>query len=166
MELDSSWLERRTLTDLDPRAERAIRAAGLCFSDTLRSERHLQEAEALAPGHLAVLIARYKFCLYKHRFADAVVLAEACVAALGTPLGLSHDPHAVSAQQLDLGGREAETRAWLFAVQALGYVMMRAGETERGLAMLDHVIAIDPLDQSRTRGLRAVIAKAGQPDDD
>jgi hypothetical protein len=166
MELDTSWLERRTLTDLDPRAERAIRAAGLCFSDTARSEGHLREAEALAPGHLAVLIARYKFCLYKHRFAEAVGLAQACVAALGTALGLPRDPREVTAQQLDLGAREADTRAWLFAVQALGYVMMRAGETDEGLAMLDHVIAIDPLDQSRTRGLRAVIVKAGQPDDD
>jgi hypothetical protein len=88
------------------------------------------------------------------------------VAALGAPLGLPGDPRNVTVEQLDLGGREADTRAWLFAVQALGYVMMRAGESDRGLAVLDHVIAIDPQDQSRTRGLRAVIAKAGQQDDD
>jgi hypothetical protein len=166
MDLDTGWLERRAYLDLDPRAERAIRAAGLAFSDTANAERLLREAATLAPRHLAVQIAQYKFCLYKHRFGEAAGLARACVAALAEPLGLPADPLAVTLGMLHVDTREAETRSWLFAVQAYGYVLMRAGERDAGLRVLDHVIAIDPHDHSRTRGLRAVIAKADLPEED
>lgn len=164
MSLASSWLELRTLPDLDPRAERAIRAAGLCFVDTERADFHLREAEALAPQHLAVLVARYKFSLYKHRFVEAAALAGACVAALGARLGLPEDPFHVVSAQLDLDSHEDDVRAWLFAVQALGYVLMRAGHRQRGIELLDHLIVIDHGDQSRTRGLRAVIAQTEDSD--
>ncbi len=41
--------------------------AGLAYAEDAVAERHLREAEALAPDHAAVLIGLYRFYFYKGR---------------------------------------------------------------------------------------------------
>ena len=78
---NDAWLDRRYYGgDLPAAAERALHAVGQDWHDEAAAERHIRAALALAPDHLTVQIAAYKFLLYRHRLAEALPYAEACLA--------------------------------------------------------------------------------------
>ena len=69
---NDAWLDRRYYGgDLPAAAERALHAVGQDWHDEAAAERHIRAALALAPDHLAVQIAAYKFFFYRHRLAEA-----------------------------------------------------------------------------------------------
>lgn len=157
----NEWVRQRHYPDLDPRAERAIRKAGLSFSRDTAAEAHLQVAAKIAPEHEAVLVAQYRYYLYKHRFAEAAGYARAAVACVAGRLGIDADPLRIESGDLPEGVVEAELRAWLLACQAYGYVLLRAGYQKAGMAMLEHLAEVDVADHTRTGALLEVIRRAG-----
>jgi hypothetical protein len=163
--MQQDWLGRRDYPDLDPRAERALRAAGLSFQDDAEAERQLAAAAALAPGHIAVTIAHYRFYLYKHRFVEAVSHARACLVYAARQLGLPPDCLQVRAEHADFASLEPRVRFWMFALQAYGYVLLRCNREPEALAALQHLVLLDRNDQTKTRILVEVIARAGCDDD-
>src|SRR3989344_314807 len=60
---------------LSPEAQDLIARAGACRQDVVQASALLDEAEALAPDHPAVLIARYRFHFYGHRLQQARAIA-------------------------------------------------------------------------------------------
>ncbi|HZM07875.1 MAG TPA: hypothetical protein VFC11_05400, partial [Methylocella sp.] len=64
---------------LSPEAEWHLWEAGLSYHLDEVSERHLREAEALAPGHAAVLVGLYRFYFYKGRLGEALDVARQCL---------------------------------------------------------------------------------------
>jgi hypothetical protein len=160
MEAVGSWLDQRHYVDLDPDAERALRAAGLCWDDEVEAVRLLTRAERIAPKHIAVIVARYRYHLYKHHFPEACAYAEKCLALLSAELGLPDDFQAVNRDQADFAAPEARVRFWLFALQAYGYVLLRCGRTDEGMGALRKVVELDPTDQTKTRILVDVIVRA------
>ena len=64
---------------LPPEAEFHLWEAGLSYHLDDVAEHHLREAQALAPGHAAVLIGLYRFYFYKGRLADALTVAKLCL---------------------------------------------------------------------------------------
>ncbi len=163
---DATWLAQRRWPDLDARAEQALREAGLAFSHAERAEQCLTRAALIAPEHEAVLIAHYRYNLYKHRFAEAAHYSWCYLRLAAARVDLPDDPLRVRASDIaGCAADEASLRAWLFACQAHGYVLMRAGQRAEGEALLDHLMAVDVHDQSRTAALCAVMRKAEQPDD-
>lgn len=163
---DRAWLSQRRYADLDPRAEQALREAGLRFSQGSSAEYYLRRAANIAPEHEAVLIAQYRYHLYKHHFAEAAPFARACVALSARRLGLDQDPLRVRAGDLDFEIDEAGVRFWLFACQAYAYVLMRADHRAAGAALLEHILTVDPQNVSRTAELVATIKRAEVCDDD
>jgi hypothetical protein len=157
----TSWLEQRHYADLDPRAEGALRAAGLCWNDEARARERLEEAANIAPGHMAVVVAHYRYHLYKHRFVEAQAYAERCLALSSAELRLPADPLHVTREHADFGAPDARVRFWLFALQAYGYVLLRCGEREAGMEVLGKVVELDTSDQTKTRVLVDVIARSG-----
>lgn len=157
-----AWAELRHYPDLDPRAERALRLAGQHFSSDATAEAYLREASAIAPKAEAVLIAHYRYNLYKHRFAEAVSHARTLVSIAADRLGIDTDPLRVQAQQLLGCEQEAQLRAWLFCCQAYGYVLLRAGADTLGLQVLSHLAQVDAADRVRTATLLDVIARSDQ----
>ena len=164
-ERDLSWLAQHHYADLDPRAERALREAGLHWHDESEAERLLGEAEQLAPSHRAVVIARYRYCLYKHRFADACTHAEQCLSTAARELGLSDDFREVTAQDAAFAEPEAGERFWLFALQAYAYVLLRSGRRTESDQAFAKVVELDSGDQTKTRVLVDVIARHDAGDD-
>jgi hypothetical protein len=156
-----AWLDLRHYPDLDPRAERALRAAGLSWQDEIEAERHLADAERIAPAHMAVIVAQYRYHLYKHRFDAARAYAEKCISLCSAGLGLPDDFRAVSGLEVDFTASEPRIRFWLFALQAYGYVLLRSGQTVAGMTALRKVVELDRNDQTKTRILVDVIARAG-----
>jgi Tfp pilus assembly protein PilF len=153
------WLEQRHIDDLDPRAERELRVAGQHFHDSARAEQALARAAALAPEHPAVLVAHYRYHLYKHRYEEAEVYARRCLARAAADLGLPEVLLDTSAAHADFTAPDARIRFWLFGVQALAYVMLRRGNEAEGYALLRKVVELDPSDQTKSRVLLDVIEK-------
>ena len=163
--LATGWLDRRAYPDLPAEAERALRAAALCWQRDEEAEMHLERARELAPDHVAVLIARYRYLLYKHRFSEAREAAIRCLATAAALLEVPRDFRQVLPTHADFGAMNPDVRVWLFTLQAYGYVSLRAGHTEEGRAALEHLAALDTADQTKTRVLIQVIAAADRPDD-
>lgn len=157
-----SWLDQRHYADLDPRAERALRAAGLSWHDEGDAKRLLAEAEHIAPTHMAVIVAQYRYHLYKHRFQEAETYAKKCLALSSAELGIPSDFLLATTAHADFTSGEARVRFWLFALQAYGYVLLRCGRAEEGMRALRKVVELDRDDQTKTRVLVDVIAKAGR----
>jgi hypothetical protein len=161
----AAWLDQRHYGDLDPRAERALRAAGLSWHDEAAAERLLAEAAAIAPMHVAVAVAQYRYHLYKHRYDAARAHAERCLSFVCAELGLPGDVRAVTSAHADFAAPEPRVRFFLFALQAYGYVLLRCGRRDEGMEMLRTVVALDRTDQTKTRVLVGVIARAGADDE-
>ena len=156
------WLEGRYHADLDPAAERAIREAGLAWHDEPEAERAL--AASIAPGHMAVLTAHYRYNLYKHHYGPAQTCAERLLAATAARLKIPLDWQEVRAAHANFCAQDPDTRFWLFVLQAYGYVLLRLGRCDLAMAAMRHVVALDTEDQTKTRMLLQVIERAGADD--
>lgn len=159
-----AWLDRRYHADLEPAAERAIRAAGLAWHDEPEAESHLALASAIAPDHMAVLIAHYRYNLYKHRYGLAQGYAARILAALAQRLCIPADWQEVRPQHANFASDNADIRFWLYVLQAYGYVLLRLGRHEQAQAAMRQVLALDTSDQTKTRALVQVIERAGRDD--
>jgi tetratricopeptide (TPR) repeat protein len=154
------WLEQRHIHDLDPRAERALRCAGQNFQHDALAEQCLAEAAALAPAHPAVLLAHYRYHLYKHHYPEAEAFARRCLAQVAAKLQLPNDLLATQASHADFTAADPQIRFWLYGMQALSYVVMRRGREAEAIALLRKVIEVDPSDQTKTAILLTVIENA------
>ena len=164
---DDAWLERRYYGgDLPAAAERALHAVGLDWEDEATAEGHIYEALDLAPGHLAVQIAAYKFYFYRHRLQEALPYAQACLAQILRRNQLPADWRDVRAEDAAFTSLEPEPRMVLFALVAYGYVLARLGRTEEGRAALTKVTDLDPQDRMGARRLLAVIDGGARDDDE
>ena len=160
----NSRLEGRYHADLDPTAERAIRAAGLAWHDEPEAERQLALAASITPNHMAVLIAHYRYNLYKHRYGPAHDCAQRVLAAAAQRLAIPVDWQKVRPEHANFHADDPEIRFWLFVLQACGYVLLRLGRYEEAIAALQQVVALDAADQTKTRILLQVIERAGADD--
>jgi hypothetical protein len=160
------WLHQRSHPDLPPEAERALRSAGLAWHREEEAEVHLARAAELAPGHLAVLVGHYRYHFYKHHYDRAERFARQCLDRVATELRIPSELDAVTAAHADFTGDDPLVRFWLFAMQAYGYVLLRLGDEARGTAVLEKVTTLDTPDNTKTRVLLQVIARAGTEDDD
>jgi hypothetical protein len=159
-----AWLEGRYHADLEPIAERAIRAAGLAWQDEPEAKRQLALAASIAPDHMAVLIAHYRYNLYKHDYLPAETYAARILAALAHRLGIAADWQQVASGDTDFASDNPDIRSWLFVLQAYGYVLLRLGRRDQAMAALRRIVALDTGDQTKTRALLRVIERAGKDD--
>lgn len=158
-------MSQRFYPELPGEVERELRLAGLSWDDEGRAEAHLANAARLAPGHLAVIVAHYRYYFYKHHYERARQFAGECLSAVGRALGLPEAIEAVTSAHADFCGDDPDVRFWLFAMQAYGYVLLRLGETERGHAVLQKLTELDQPDRTKTRVLLQVMAATGADDE-
>jgi hypothetical protein len=129
---DDAWLDQRTYDgELPAAAERALRAVGLAWDDEATAEGHLYNALALAPGHLAVQIAAYKFYFYRHRLTEVLPYAQVCLAQTQRRNQLPADWRDVRPEDAAFTTLDPEPRMFLFTLVAYGYVLARLGQRGR-----------------------------------
>jgi hypothetical protein len=157
-------VEQRSHPDLHPDAERALRLAGLAWHRESEAEGQLARAAALAPGHLAVLVAQYRYHFYKHHYELAALFARQCLDTVASELGIGTELESVTSAHADFGADDPRIRFWLFGMQAYGYVLLRLGQRQQGAAVLEQLAQLDRLDQTKTRVLLQVIERAGEDD--
>lgn len=148
-------------------AERHLWQAGLSYQIEDIAEGHLREAEALAPGHAAVLIGLYRFYFYKGRLAEALGIARRCLAKAAEDTNLPADWRAVRATDAAFGGYEnILPRFFLFSLKGYAYLQMRLGQTEEGRLAVEKLLELDPSDKIGARVLLDVLQRMGVDDDE
>jgi len=166
--MDPEWLARTCLGgNLPEQAEHHLRLAGAHYADDKIAENHLFQAQALAPGHAAVLIALYRFYFYKGRLADALEVAERCLVKAARDNQLNEDWRCVQSGDAVFGSYDAILpRFYLFTLKAYGYLQMRLGRLEQSHAALTKMLELDPSDKLNATVLLKVLARHGQEDED
>lgn len=151
---------------LPSEAEQHLWQAGLSYHLDDIAERHLREAEALAPGHAAVLIGLYRFYFYKGRLLEALAVAERCLLKAAEVNDLSGDWRMVLAADAEFGRYESILpRFFLFSLKGYAYLQMRLGRMEEGRLAVMKLLELDPPDKIGAKVLLGVLERMGQDDD-
>ncbi len=151
---------------LPPEAEDHLWEAGLAYHLDEVAERHLQEAQALAPGHAAVLIGLYRFYFYKGRLAEALEVAGLCIAKAAQENGLASDWRRVGAADAAFDAYEnILPRFFLFSLKGYAYLQMRLGNLTEGRDAVLKLLELDPSDKIGAKVLLDVLNRVGQDDD-
>jgi tetratricopeptide (TPR) repeat protein len=152
---------------LPPAAEDCLLQAGLSYGADDVAEAYLREAEALAPGHAAVLIGFYRFYFYKGRLAECLEVARACLAWAGRENNFSTDWRLVEPGDAEFDRYEnILPRFFLFSLKGYAYLQLRLGNIEEGKQAIDKLLQLDPSDKIGARVLVGVIDRIGRDDDD
>jgi len=151
---------------LPPEAEFHLWEAGLSYHLDDVAEHHLQEAQALAPDHAAVLIGLYRFYFYKGRLAEALEIAKVCLAKAARENKLPPDWHDVKATDAQFSRyEEILPRFFLFTLKGYAYLQMRLGNIEEGRAAVMKLLELDPSDKIGAKVLLGVLERMGRDDD-
>jgi tetratricopeptide (TPR) repeat protein len=151
---------------LPSEAEQHLWQAGLSYHLADIAEKHLRDAEALAPGHAAVLIGLYRFYFYKGRLLEALDVAECCLLKAAEVNNLGGDWRMVRAADAEFGRYESILpRFFLFSLKGYAYLQMRLGRIEEGRLAVMKLLELDPSDKIGARVLLGVLERMGQDDD-
>ncbi|MBO4227816.1 hypothetical protein [Bradyrhizobium neotropicale] len=162
---DGALIAHMLLGEALPReAEDHLRRAGLLYHVDAVAEKHLHEAQALAPGHAAVLIGLYRFYFY---LAEALEVAKLCISKAAHENGLVDDWRRVSAGEAAFDCYEnILPRFYLFSLKAYAYLQMRLGNLDEGRAAASKLVELDPTDKIGARVLLDVLQRMELDDDD
>lgn len=123
------------------------------------AERLLLRAHLLAPQHLMVLVALYRFYFYQHRLEDALLVGESTLAVAGRRLDFPDSW--VYLREANLGAGVMRSmglvRFYLMVLKATGYLNLRLGNLETGRAMLEKLVALDSHDRIGGKALLDVV---------
>lgn len=123
------------------------RASDLGTSDD--AEASLMRAYFLEPEHLTVQVALYRYFFYKHRYDEALVVADRTLEITAKRLGLRRSWSEMTATEMGHGVLVSMglTRFYLFCLKASGYIYMRLGDMVSALERLNKMAQLDPADQ-------------------
>lgn len=150
-----------------PEAEYHLWEAGYSYQNDDVAERHLKKAQALAPGHAAVLIGLYRFYFYKGRLADALGIAHLCLEKAARENGLPADWRKVAPGDAAFDRyEEMLPRFFLFVLKGYAYLHMRLGNLEEGRAAIRKLLELDPSDKVGAKVLLGVLDRVGRDDEE
>ena len=115
----------------------------------------LLEAYKVAPEHLMVLVALYRYYYYQHRLEDALDIAHQALAVSGKRLRFPIDWARLSNEHLGAGALVSMgmVRFYLLALKAAGYLNLRLQNWQSAIDMLTKVSDLDEADRLGTAAL-------------
>ena len=124
-----------------------------------QAEADLQRAYHLAPDHLMVLVALFRYHVYQQRFPEAIDISQQAREVIRQKLDLPHDWHALSEAHFFSSHENnmVMVRFYLLCLKGEAYLYARLGELEKGIAFLEKIIEIDSKDCLGAAALLAVI---------
>jgi len=151
---------------MPPEAERHIKAAGRAYHLDDVAETHLHEAQALAPGHVAVLISLYRFYFYKGRLDEALDIARICLTKAAQENNLPPNWRDTKADDaIFCRYEDIAPRFFLFTLKGYAYLQLRLGNMEEGLEAVLKLLELDASDKIGARVLLEIIQRAGEDDE-
>ncbi|OEJ66262.1 hypothetical protein [Magnetovibrio blakemorei] len=150
---------------LTPEVEALLHKASETYGDPI-AEAHLLEAEHLAPEHLTVLVALYRYHYYRHQHAQALEVAIRVKKIVARRLNFASDWRDLGLPDVQRAAAHAAelVRFYLHALKGSGYLLLRLDDVERGLERLDKVAELDPKDRIGAAALADVTRQALQTD--
>lgn len=152
---------------LPAEAARHLHRAALNYPHDDVAETHLEAAEVAAPGHVAVVIAWYRYYFYKGRLIDALRIARQCVGIAMRENVLGDDWRAVRAQDAAFGEWDAIIpRFFLFSLKGYAYLSLRLGRHVDGREAAEKLVELDPRDRIGARLLLDVLDRQEAGDEE
>ena len=125
------------------------------------SEFMLLGAYMIQPHHPVVHVALYRYYYYKHRLAEALMIAERTLEDSGISLGfLGHWSEVTLARLKASESNMAMVRYYLLALKGSGFICLRMGRKDEGVMRLQKVADLDSEDRLGTRAILKVVADA------
>ncbi len=125
------------------------------------SEFMLLGAYMIQPHHPVIHVALYRYYYYKHRLAEALMIAERTLEDSGISLGfLGHWSEATLARLKANESNMAMVRYYLLALKGSGFICLRMGRRDEGLMRLKMVAEMDSEDRLGTRAIIQVVENA------
>lgn len=127
--------------------------------DDGQAEADLQRAYHLAPDHLMVLVALFRYHVYQQHFSEAIHISQQAREVIRQKLDLPHDWRTLREAQLSSGHEKniVMVRFYLLCLKGEAYLYARLGELEKGVALLEKIIEVDSKDHLGATALLAVI---------
>jgi hypothetical protein len=136
------------------------------------AEWALVRAYLREPEHLSVIVALYRFFYYRHRYPDALRMADRAVVLSCRQLGLGEDWRRLDQADLHAAAQRSMTmtRFLLLALKGAGWLLLRQEQPEAAAERLTPVVAFDSedrlgardlLDWAEKASLRARLKEAG-----
>lgn len=123
-----------------------------------QAEADLQRAYHLAPDHLMVLVALFRYYVYQQRFLEALAISQQAREVIRQPLELPHDWRTLSSAHLSSGEKSrVMVRFYLLCLKGEAYLYARLGERERAAGLLEKIIEIDTQDRLGATALLTVV---------
>ncbi len=109
------------------------------------AECALLRAYFIAPEHLSVLVALYRFYYYQQRYEDALAVAERTIAIAARELCLDENWRHLDEQELERSARRSMglTRFLLLALKGAGYLEMRLGAPAAAVERFEKLARFD-----------------------
>jgi hypothetical protein len=146
-------------------AELIVSAADKYGSE--EAESMLLRASFMAPQHLMVLVALYRYYFYQHRLEDALLVGESTLAVVGRRLEFPDSWMYLNEANLGSGVMRSMglVRFYLMVLKATGYINLRLGNFELGQAMLEKLVELDTSDRMGGKALLEVLHQAMMDND-
>lgn len=146
--LDFNGEEMYFDTPVLPEVEQLIAAAADRYSEAV-AENYLLKAYFLQPEHLTVLVALYRYFYYRHRYDEALVVAERAIALSAERLRIPLNWRALNKKHLGPAvlGSMTLTRFLLLAIKGSGYLLMRLERPVEALERFEKVVEMDQNDR-------------------
>lgn len=126
------------------------------------AEWALLRAYLKAPEHLSVIVALYRFFYYRHRYAEALAMADRAILLSSRQLGLNEDWRQLTQTDLEQAAQRSmsNTRFLLLALKGAAWLLLRQDQPHAAIERLAPVRAFDDQDQLGTRELLSWAKKA------
>jgi len=126
------------------------------------AEGLLLRANLMAPQHLMVLVALYRYYFYQHRLDDALLVAESTLAVVGRRLDFPDTWHYLREANVGAGVMRSMglVRFYLMVLKATGYINLRLGNYNAGKAMLEKLVELDSHDRIGGKALLDVLRQS------
>lgn len=146
---------------INPEVQRCIDQAAASYG-TPQAENLLMRAYFLEPEHPLVLVAIYRYFYYRHRLADALMIADRVLRVFAARLGLPSDWRDLNEVRFASGVLVSMTalRFYMLALKGAGYLELRLGHLDSALARLQKVAELDANDRLGAQALIHVVEQA------
>jgi hypothetical protein len=126
------------------------------------AEGLLLRANLMAPQHLMVLVALYRYYFYQHRLEDALLVSESTLAVVGGRLDFPDSWHYLREANVGAGVMRSMglVRFYLMVLKATGYINLRLGNYNAGKAMLEKLVELDSHDRIGGKALLDVLQQS------
>lgn len=163
--IENVWFATR-YRNLPPVAEEQLRLASMAYADSAKAEMHLALARAVAPNNPVVQIGEYRYYFYKGRLAEALKVADTCLASVAAELQLPARWQEVTPSHADFRSDEPAHRFYLFALKAYTYLLLRLNRLAEGILAAEKLLELDPGNKVGGQVLLDVLERIGKDDYD